>query len=219
MKRIGFLLAFVFLFASFGCVTAPEETPANYVCLDGSVVATQDECPSNEQEDATPLFDTWDLKAMKELGSPIRCILTTNNENYTSTITLYIQGNNMRYETYTRYYPQPDSYENTGWEDSGLMIVKGDWLYIQRDENDVITSAPEGCDWGAINEIKLKACKPDYPTTEESLEDISLGGRVDWEYQCGPAEFGSEKFETPGETCDTTDLMCGLHEAMREGEQ
>lgn len=121
------------------------------------------------------------------LGKPVQCtIRMTDKRGISSTTTLYLLGGMMRAET---------QIEN----ETVVMISKNNVGYIKVDRG--IYGDVE-CDW-----ISISHTYANYSGWSQTISPEDLKNMPSTSFECVPAIFGNEKFETQGRVCTFEEIM------------
>jgi hypothetical protein len=181
-----------------------ESAPSQPGTAPGTAPSEQEPAGQETQQEGSP-FDSWDMQAMMEMGQPVHCTVTMNEEGMSYTSEMWFKGENMRVETST---------SSGGEAYMGTVIIKNDVMYMSQQEGYGMGEM-EDCDWQMLDSKELEACMPESEEpTETGTFDVETYEATPSEYHCEYGTFGDEKFATPGKVCDLTQQLCDMYEMM-----
>lgn len=174
--------------------TTPQTTPQSNGSQGGST-------PNGGSQGVNPTdLLGMGMAQLAQLGTPIKCTVTVTDREETMTATMYLKGQNIRYET-------PVS-TGAGAIENVVTILKGKTAYTGMGQMMGTIGGDSQCDWISIDTSEV-AAQGDVETyqnqgglTPEELEQLPPAS-----FSCNPDAFGDEKFDTPGKVCSMDELL------------
>lgn len=137
-------------------------------------------------------------------GIPYECIITSKQAEFTSTTHLWIKGSKVYIEA-----------TQMGQQVRLIGDDKKVYADASRQPYSSFKQVPgySDCAWILFESNQTGETYQGMPNTQEFYATPQQGYSVD----CKPAEFGDEKFATPGRICNINDIMNSMYSGMPQG--